>query len=133
MNGTYALIESSTGLVVNTIVLGEPVDWTPPDGFFVIKTDSASTGWSYINGEFIPPPVPPLTPDEIWNKNRAELSQRTASASQSMMPIIMALNLEDTTDGNVVAAKAWQDYYLALQAVDLSVESPAWPEPPELL
>lgn len=127
---TYALIEISTGMVVNTIVLDESSSWTDPDGYITIQTDVASTGWSYVDGVFSPPPIPPLTPDEIFAANQMRQSSLLAQASQPMTAILIALQL-DATDSVTVSARAWRNYYQALQAVDLTVEDPAWPSAPD--
>lgn len=62
---TYAVIDVSTGIVVNTIALNAPEDWTPPDGYIVVQTDTASIGWTYSNGVFTPPPEPTLSDAEL--------------------------------------------------------------------
>lgn len=125
----YALIDLSTGIVVNSIALNEPTTWTPPDGFIVVQTDVAGIGWSYADGVFSPPPPPVLTPEEIVSANLSQQVALMMQASQSMTPVFMALQL-DATDAATLAAKAWSVYYQALQAVDLTVESPAWPVAP---
>jgi hypothetical protein len=51
----YALVDN-TGLVVNVIVWDGESDWQPPEGLTaVLITGNAGIGWSYIDGEFIPP------------------------------------------------------------------------------
>lgn len=71
---TYALIDLSTGMVTNTIVLNDPEDWTPPDGFIVVQTDEASAGWTYAGGVFSPPPIDPPTPEQVLSSQSAKLS-----------------------------------------------------------
>lgn len=77
MNQTYCLIELATGLVVNTVVW-DGVEWngtdgwSPPAGFIAIQSDVASIGWTYVDGQFIPPPEAPVDPLVLANQARAE-------------------------------------------------------------
>lgn len=73
-------------------------------------------------------PVP--TPAQIimWNGN--EQLARTDEAARVMAPILVSLQLGDATDEEATTAKAWQAYYRALKAVDITVTNPAWPEKP---
>lgn len=48
-----------------------------------------------------------------------------------MTPVLVSLNLGDATDAETVVARAWQDYYRALQAVDLTAIDPQWPAYPQ--
>lgn len=57
---TYLVIDSS-GLVVNTIIWDGKSTWAPPEGHQAIKlpkNSEAGIGWSYIDGQFTPPPDP---------------------------------------------------------------------------
>jgi hypothetical protein len=56
-----ALVDTQTNLVDNVIVAPEPGStWTPPEGHIVVDlVGEAGIGWKYIDGQFIPPPVPP--------------------------------------------------------------------------
>lgn len=127
----YAMIDISLGAVVNTIVLDEDSDWTPPEGFIVVRNDVASIGWSYADGVFSPPPIPPLTPQEIFATNQNEQISRLSAAAQSMAPVVAMITIGDATDAETLAAKAWQAYYRALKLVDLSAASPEWPTSPD--
>lgn len=73
---------------------------------------------------------PQPTPEEILQAKQAKKDALLLAASQAMTPVFIALQLGDATDSETVAAKAWRDYYTALQAVDVTVDSPAWPTPP---
>jgi len=56
----YAVINSE-GLVVNTIEWDGIAPWTPPDGYTVEPLLEGGIGWTFSEGEFLPPPVePPL-------------------------------------------------------------------------
>lgn len=73
---------------------------------------------------------PVLTPAQIAIMNGNEQLYRTDEASRVMAPILVSLQLGDATDEEALIAKAWQAYYRALKAVDLTVTNPVWPEKP---
>jgi len=67
MSKNYAVLENT--LVVN-IVVSDNV-YAQQQGWVELVGD-ASIGWTYVNGEFIPPaPIPP-TPEEIQAQNKVQ-------------------------------------------------------------
>lgn len=129
----YALIKSESGLVENVIELGDASDWTPPEGYQVVESDSANIGDTYHDGVFTPPPppaLPVLTPEEILFANTQKQNALLNSASQAMTPVLLSLQLGDATDSEALTAKRWQAYYRMLQQVDLTAGTPVWPEYP---
>lgn len=62
----YAIIDGNN--VINSIEY-ESAPPTPPPGFdntiIAVQSDVAAPGWKYIDGQFIPPPDPPPTPDQL--------------------------------------------------------------------
>lgn len=88
-------------------------------------------GWLYSGGVFTDPATILPTPEEILAANRAEQVSRSTQASIAMTPVLVSLNLGDATDAETVVARAWQDYYRALQAVDLTAIDPQWPAYPQ--
>lgn len=61
---TYAVINASS-YVINAIVLTDPSGYVPPSGCTAqpIGSSGAGIGWTYVNGQFVAPPVPtPPTP-----------------------------------------------------------------------
>lgn len=84
-------------------------------------------GWTYIDGVFAPWAP---NPQDVLAANRAEQASLIAQASQVMAPILVSLQLGDPTDAETVRAKAWQAYYRALTAVDVTVVNPSWPVQP---
>lgn len=60
----YAVINAN-GHVVNIIELDADAKWTPPDNHTVAQSDTASIGWTYINGNLIAPPAPVTPPPTI--------------------------------------------------------------------
>ena len=127
---TFAMIDASTRLVVNTIALDDPDLFEVPGGFIVIRTEVASIGWSYVDGVFSPPPEPPLSTAEIFAKNKSEQDALLSQASQAMAPVLVSLQLGDATDSETVTAREWQEYYRALKLVDISAQNPVWPTSP---
>lgn len=53
----YSVINSQTNIVENAIVWDGVSLWIPPEGFYTqpIGDSGAGIGWSYINGQFVPP------------------------------------------------------------------------------
>jgi hypothetical protein len=57
----YAIVKN--GIVVNLIEYNEQPTSPPPgfeDGHIAIQEDSASIGWTYVNGQFIDPNPPEI-------------------------------------------------------------------------
>jgi hypothetical protein len=59
----YAVINSQTNVVENTIVWDGVAPWTPPDGCYVelIGDSGAGIGWTFANNEWITPAPQPET------------------------------------------------------------------------
>lgn len=88
-------------------------------------------GWVDNDGVLEPYVAPPLTPQQILQRNQVTQANSLDTASRAMAPILVSLQLGDATDTETVQAKAWQAYYRALQAIDLTQENPEWPVVPE--
>ncbi|NWB89442.1 tail fiber assembly protein [Pseudomonas gingeri] len=58
---------------------------------------------------------PSSTPAAILKAKQDQKAALLVSASQAVTPVFLALQLGDATDAETVAAKAWRDYYTALQ------------------
>ena len=60
----YAIIDTNN-LVINMVVWDGNPPWSPPEGCIaVLAIGDASIGWSYVDGEFIPPaPQPEPAPE----------------------------------------------------------------------
>lgn len=130
--GTYAVVNTSTNIVENVVVWDGESEWAPGDGYVAVEitTDGVGIGWGYVDGVFTQPSEPALTPAEILARNQFQQASLLNQASQSMAPVLVSLQLGDATDAETTTAKAWQAYYRALQAVDLTALSPAWPTQP---
>lgn len=57
----YAIIDSANK-VVNVMVWDGENDWQPPEGHQAVPLTEGGIGWSYIDGQFIPPSEPEVTP-----------------------------------------------------------------------
>jgi hypothetical protein len=53
----YAIVEKSTGLVVNIVVWDGQSAWTPGEGFDVVAVgdSGAGIGWTFVDGVFTEP------------------------------------------------------------------------------
>jgi len=62
----YAIID---GVNVVNIIQYDAQPSNPPPGFespiIAVQSDTAGTGWTYVDGVFIAPPVPAPTPEEL--------------------------------------------------------------------
>lgn len=67
MSNGYAVIENS--LVVN--VVASDAAYAQEQGW-ILLTDGAGIGWSYIDGQFVAPTPPAPTPEEIQAQNKAQ-------------------------------------------------------------
>jgi hypothetical protein len=86
--------------------------------------------WTYDGSVFTTPTVYAPTPAEILVQNQNNQTNLFNQASQVITPLMVDYTLNDSTDAQTVTLKAWQSYYKALQAVDLTVAEPAWPSTP---
>ena len=130
----YAVIEVSTGLVVNVIIWDGESLWTPPEGCIAVATLVANIGWTYIDGEFAPPPepeLPPLTPEQILANQSAKLQSLTQLATAQKNALTNRIStLNDAIDldmitpeeeielpKRVLQLKAWKTYAILLGRV----------------
>lgn len=58
----YAIISQSQ--VVNIVEWDGTASWQPPEGCQAVPLTEGGIGWSYINGQFVPPPEPEPEPEE---------------------------------------------------------------------
>jgi hypothetical protein len=148
---TYAILDNA-GKVINTIIwdgvefTAETEDtpafgWSPPDGQTAVKiTDATGNAWiglGYANGVFEQPAAPPVvlpTPAETQAANLATQNALIATASSKIAIYTDATDpdLVDTVDPKDTAAlKAWKQYRIAVNKVDLTQIAPAWPVAPQ--
>jgi len=70
---TYAVIDGAN-TVINTVYWNGSPDWTVPEGCTAVAIEEgikAGIGWTYVDGEFVAPPTPPV-PDAPAGQQVAE-------------------------------------------------------------
>lgn len=126
----YAVVNQSTGIVENIVDWDGVTEWSPGEGFIAVETEIAQIGWTYANDVLSAPPVPAPSAAEILAVNTSTQATLLATASQAMTPLLLSLQLGNATTDETAQAKAWQTYYRAVQAIDLTAQSPTWPTQP---
>lgn len=126
----YAIVEQATGSVINIVLWDGVEEWAPDDGFLAIQSDSAQIGWSYVDGKFNPPPVVPPTAEETLARNTAIRDSLLASATLAIAPLQDAVDLDDATAAETALLKKWKQFRVAVNRIDLTLESPSWPDQP---
>ena len=125
----YAIID---GIKVINAIEYEDQPSNPPPGFdetiIAVQSDTAGPGWTYVNGQFIAPPVPAPTPEEL-------IAQCKATATG-------ILNATDWTSISDVADPLKSNPYLMNQDTFIAyrstvrnyavnpVANPVWPTQP---
>jgi hypothetical protein len=120
----YAIIENN--LVVNTAVAD--AEYAESQGW-VELTGGAGIGWSYIDGQFIAPPKPTPTPEEIQAANKTQAESLLQQTDWVEIP-----SVSDTANNpHLVNYADFITYRLALRAIAVNppVTVTEWPEKPE--
>jgi hypothetical protein len=143
----YAVVNSETNIVENVIELDDGSDWPTPDGCYLVLAPTASPGDSYVNGEFVSPPPPPLTEAEllaIQSQKLQGLSQIATAQKTALTNRIGTLNdaieLEMATPEEeaelpvrTLQLKAWKTYAILLGRVTTQTgwySTVTWPVQP---
>jgi len=126
----YAVVEETTGAVVNIVLWDGIEEWSPAEGLVAIKSDEAQIGWTYAAGQFSPPPVPKLSPEEILARNTLTRDSLLAIATLAISPLQDAVDLDDATAGETALLKKWKQYRVAVNRMDLTLENVPWPDAP---
>lgn len=133
MADRYAVISETSGEVVNVIVWDGETQFDLEKGMVLVSTDVAGPGWSYVGGEFLAPPepeVPPPTPEQAIANNTAERDRLLAAATLAIAPLQDAVDLDEATAEDIATLKKWKQYRVAVNRIDLTLESPGWPLAP---
>lgn len=132
----YAIV--ADGTVVNTVVWdGDLATWQPPDGSVaVLLPDNlpVGTGWSYDGTTFAPPPAAPVVPPtaaEILSTNTAQRNALLTQAGSAIAPLQDAEDLDEATAEETALLKAWKQFRIAVNRVDLTQLNAAWPNAPQ--
>jgi hypothetical protein len=126
----YAIINIETGLVENISLWNGVDEWSPPEGYIAIKSDTAQIGWSYSAGVLTAPAIVPPTAAEILATNTRTRDALLAVATLAIAPLQDAVDLDDATADETSLLKLWKQYRVAVNRVDLTVASPTWPTQP---
>lgn len=129
----YAIIDLTTNIVTNVALWDGVTEWDPGEGFIAIQSNTAQMGWTYIEGQFIAPPVaPPVPPTaaEILSANTYRRNSLLAAATLAIDPLQDAVDLDMATASDLVMLKAWKLYRVNVNRVDLKGLDPAWPTQP---
>lgn len=138
MSQAYAVVDISTNMIVNTILWDGESEYDPGEGVFLVLLTQGGIGWSYVDGEFIPPPEIPPTPEQILASQSSKLQQLTqlASAQKTALTnrigtIQDAIELEMATPAELVELPLrqgqlveWKRYAIYLGRV---TSQPGWP------
>jgi hypothetical protein len=93
----YAIIDNVN--VIN-IIQYEEQPFNPPPGYenpiIAVQSDIAAPGWTYVNGQFIDPYIPPApTPEELIAKCKQNASAILSSTDWTAIP-----DVADSTKSN---------------------------------
>jgi hypothetical protein len=131
----YAIVVDGT--VVNTVVWdGDFATWQPPEGSGAVVMPEGvpiGSGWSYDGTAFAPPPAPPVVPPtaaEILSTNTAQRNALLTQAGSAIAPLQDADDLGEATSGETALLKAWKQFRIAVNRIDLTLASPPWPPAP---
>jgi hypothetical protein len=129
----YALINTATGTVENVFIWNGTDVWAAPEGFHAIQTDVAGIGWSYVDGEFTAPELPPSpapSAEQILAINTAFRDALLAQATLAIAPLQDAVDLDEATSAEADQLKKWKQYRVAVNRIDLTQANPTWPPQP---
>lgn len=135
----WAVIEGEN--VVNTILWDGVTQFNPGDQYILVdisddKYDYVSSGWKYVNGEFIAPPepeAPEVTHEQYVAMAEAMKRQKVTEANAVFLSWQTKLLLNRATDDEKVILNQWVDYVDDIQSVDTQ-QAPniTWPEQPPI-
>lgn len=129
---SYAIVEN--GIVTNVVEWDGNTDtWSPPDGSqqILIEGDAnPQIGLGYSNGVFEQPAPPQFTPEQVQANNTVTRDALLSQATLAIAPLQDAVDLDMATDADTAMLKQWKQYRVAVNRVDLTQASPAWPTAP---
>jgi hypothetical protein len=83
----YAVIDSNTNIVVNTVEWDGVTEWSPPEGTFIEPlTDGVGIGWTWDGTSFHTPPAPAVAPTPTISDLQAQLAALTAQINSLATP-----------------------------------------------
>ncbi|WP_447650961.1 tail fiber assembly protein [Pseudomonas abietaniphila] len=132
----YAIVVD--GIVINIVVWnGDTTQWGPENGAIALEYDAEETkvniGDTWDGASFISAPAPPpapLTSEQILIRNQSIKDSLLATATAAIAPLQDAVDLDEATADETALLKKWKQFRVAVNRVDMTPESPAWPEQP---
>lgn len=112
-----------------------PIDAEPvSDKWYEYLIDGQSKGKIISTNEYGKPvlsdPVSPSS-EELIQEAEARKAALMQAASVVMAPLLDALELDKATESEIALLKAWREYRVTLNRLDLSIApNIEWPEPP---
>lgn len=132
---TFARIENSA--VAELLTVPDDFDMAAvfsADLVWVDVTDQSpqpDQRWSYSDGVFTEPPQQEsLSPSDILSANRSTQSSYLATATAAIAPLQDAVDLDVASATETALLKQWKQYRVAVNRIDLTLESPPWPAAP---
>lgn len=130
MTQRYAIID---GINVINVIDYDTTPSNPPPGFeapiIAVQSDTASPGWTYVDGQFIDPYVPPApTPEELIALCKATAQGILASTDWTAIPDVadpLKSNPYLMNQAEFVAYRSTIRNYAVNPVTD-----PVWPTPP---
>lgn len=124
----YAIIDGEN--VINVIDY-EVAPSNPPPGYqspiFAVQSDIAGPGWTYVNGQFVAPPPPKPTPQELIVACKQKAIALLQETDWSELPSVTNPN----NPHHLINAAEFAAYRIALRSYAINpVENPTWPTPP---
>ena len=123
----YAIVEN--GKVINSCAWDGVTPWQPPEGTQAIEIPEgvvAGVGYFYINGKFVAPPPPVITPAD----NAVTANQILSDTDWTSIPAVGNPNQSNPYLAN---QSAW--LYYRSQIRDIALDPPVgevnWPTPPQ--
>ena len=105
----------------------------PVDLHMLPEGSSVGPGWTYADGQFAAPPVPPAPPMTA-EQAQAEKTGRIAYATTRIAPLQDMVDLGEATPDEEAALLAWKRYRIALTRITSTTTgwpaSIVWPEMP---
>lgn len=104
----YAIVETSSGAVVNRVLLDDPADWSPPDGCFAVEElDPMEIGGTYVDGIYTPPPKPESPPEPVPAITKAQALLYLFSIDKAEADVLAAIaTIADPTE-RAIAEIEW--------------------------
>ncbi|PTT96490.1 hypothetical protein DBR45_43505 [Pseudomonas sp. HMWF031] len=101
----------------------------PPEAWVEITgmDPMPQANWVRIDEGFAPPSPLVRTPAETLTENTAARNYYLGVAGVAVTDLQDKIDLDEATDADVELLKAWKQYRVALNRVDLTLISPVWP------